>query len=142
MSLALTIAAKFVAAHEGCRLTAYQDSKGVWTIGYGHTAHVSPGMECTQAEADSWLNADLNEAYREVLAATSIPLSDQQAAALISLEYNTGGVRGSILVQYVNTRQFIAAAHEFPAWDHSGKTEIKGLLIRRFEEASLFLKGS
>lgn len=28
---------------EGCRLTAYQDSVGVWTIGYGHTLDVSKG---------------------------------------------------------------------------------------------------
>ena len=26
---------------EGCRLTAYQDAAGVWTIGYGHTKGVS-----------------------------------------------------------------------------------------------------
>ena len=25
---------------EGCRLKAYQDSVGVWTIGYGHTESV------------------------------------------------------------------------------------------------------
>ena len=30
---------------EGCRLTAYQCSAGVWTIGYGHTAGVYKGMK-------------------------------------------------------------------------------------------------
>ena len=25
---------------ESCRLTAYQDAAGVWTIGYGHTGSV------------------------------------------------------------------------------------------------------
>ena len=29
---------------EGDILTAYQDQKGVWTIGYGHTAVVQPGQ--------------------------------------------------------------------------------------------------
>ena len=32
---------------EGCRLTAYQCSAGVWTIGYGHTAGVYKGMKST-----------------------------------------------------------------------------------------------
>ena len=28
---------KLIEEFEGCRLTAYQDVVGVWTIGYGHT---------------------------------------------------------------------------------------------------------
>ena len=28
---------------ESCRLTAYQDAAGVWTIGYGHTGSVYAG---------------------------------------------------------------------------------------------------
>ena len=32
---------------EGCELKAYQDSVGVWTIGYGHTKDVKSGMEIT-----------------------------------------------------------------------------------------------
>jgi lysozyme len=34
---AIDVASAFVAAHEGCRLTAYRDSTGVLTLGYGHT---------------------------------------------------------------------------------------------------------
>lgn len=33
---------------EGCRLTAYQDSIGIWTIGYGHTSGVAKGQTITQ----------------------------------------------------------------------------------------------
>lgn len=29
---------------EGCRLTAYQDSGGVWMIGYGHAKGVKKGQ--------------------------------------------------------------------------------------------------
>lgn len=42
---------------EGLRLTAYQDTLGVWTIGYGH-AYVAPGTVWTQEQADSTLVAD------------------------------------------------------------------------------------
>jgi lysozyme len=44
---------------EGCRLSAYQDQKGIWTIGYGHTRGVSQGMTCTQADSDHWLAEDM-----------------------------------------------------------------------------------
>jgi lysozyme len=71
-------------------------------------------------------------------------LSDQQLAALISFAFNLGAdaLAGSTLLQKVNDCDFIGAAHEFPKWDHAGGTELRGLLIRRFEEAALFLKGS
>ena len=44
---------------EACRLTAYQDSVGVWTIGYGHTKGVKRGDKITQQQADEYLRADL-----------------------------------------------------------------------------------
>ena len=41
---------------EGCRLTAYQDQVGVWTIGYGHTGtDVTPGLTITQQQAEAGL---------------------------------------------------------------------------------------
>ena len=43
---------------EGCRLKAYQDSVGVWTIGYGHTVGVLNGQVITQAQADIYLKTD------------------------------------------------------------------------------------
>ena len=39
---------------EGCRLTAYQDQVGVWTIGYGHTGpDVTPGLTITEEQSKS-----------------------------------------------------------------------------------------
>lgn len=43
---------------EGCRLKAYKDTVGVWTVGYGH-AHVAPGTVWTQAQADEMLVKDI-----------------------------------------------------------------------------------
>ncbi len=54
----LAVAIPLVKADEGCRLDAYRDTLGVWTIGYGH-AHVEPGTRWTQAQADAQLTADL-----------------------------------------------------------------------------------
>ena len=36
---------------EGLELEAYQDSVGVWTIGWGHTKDVFEGMTISKAEA-------------------------------------------------------------------------------------------
>ena len=44
-----------IKSFEDCRLTAYQDSVGVWTIGYGHTNGVYAGMTITQAQAEEFL---------------------------------------------------------------------------------------
>ncbi len=44
---------------EGCRLTAYRDSAGVWTIGYGHTRIAKKGLHITQRKADDLLREDL-----------------------------------------------------------------------------------
>ncbi len=45
------IAVEFVAKWEVLRLKAYQDSAGVWTIGYGHIAGVKQGDTCTPTQA-------------------------------------------------------------------------------------------
>jgi lysozyme len=43
---------------EGCRLEAYPDTGGVWTIDYGHIDGVVEGMTISQAQADQLLLSD------------------------------------------------------------------------------------
>ncbi|MFT0214133.1 lysozyme [Pseudomonas sp. F1_0610] len=49
----------FTKAWEGCKLAAYQDSVGVWTIGYSHTRTAKKGMTITQEQADALLLEDI-----------------------------------------------------------------------------------
>ena len=52
MTAAITeLCATLLGVLEGEALKAYQDSGGVWTIGFGHTAGVTAGMTCTHEEA-------------------------------------------------------------------------------------------
>lgn len=44
---------------EGCRLEAYQDTLGNWTIGYGHLLPQGEIPPITQGQADAWLAADI-----------------------------------------------------------------------------------
>ena len=48
-------------AAEGLSLKRYLDGGGVATIGYGHTGPNLPD-ECTQAEAEQWLDDDADQA--------------------------------------------------------------------------------
>lgn len=67
---------------EGCRLTSYQDSVGVWTIGYGHTAGVKRGMKITQAQAEKYLAEDLKNILH-----MSIGMLQHLRQMIISMEH-------------------------------------------------------
>ena len=46
---------------EGMETEAYQDSVGVWTIGYGHTKTAKEGMRITPDQAELLLKDELAE---------------------------------------------------------------------------------
>src|SRR5215472_4322152 len=86
------IAVDFIKAREKCRLTAYQDSADVWTVGWGATGRgIGHGTVWTLEEANADLLARLGnveQSVNDLLLAGSF--SSQQKAALISFEYNVG----------------------------------------------------
>ena len=48
---------------EGCELEAYKCPAGVWTIGYGHTKGIQPGMVITEETANDMLVEELAVSY-------------------------------------------------------------------------------
>lgn len=125
---------------EGDVLTAYQDQRGVWTIGYGHTAGVHPGQTITQQEAEALLAADIEAAVHCVNQAVEVKLTQAQFDALVDFAFNVGAgnFRESTLLKEVNTGHFPEAAAQFNLWDHCGGVVNAGLLRRRRAEASEF----
>ena len=92
---AIELAVEQLKIDEGCRLTAYQDTVGVWTIGYGHTGGVKKGDKITQKDADDFLLADTIQA---AIAASSLPvnfdgLNAVRQAVLINMAFNLGKTR-------------------------------------------------
>ena len=92
---AIEIAVEQLKIDEGCRLTAYQDTVGVWTIGYGHTGGVKKGDKITQKDADDLLLADTLQAAVD---ASSLPvafdgLNAVRQAVLINMSFNLGKTR-------------------------------------------------
>jgi lysozyme len=129
---------------EGYRLTAYQCPAGVWTIGYGSTKGVKPGMTITHEEAVSRLKADVEEAADHVRRHAHVPLNDNQFAALVSLVFNIGGraFYSSTLLSKVNAGNFEGASDEFTRWIYVKGVGSSGLLRRRQAERALFLKST
>lgn len=137
---ARAIAAALVKRSEGCRLKAYRDSGGIWTIGYGHTKGVTEGMTCTQAQADAWLDEDMSEAERNVAALVKVPLTTCQTAALTDFAFNTGAsqLAHSTLLRVINANHLDLAPGEFERWVYDNGKKMPGLVIRREREAFLW----
>ena len=122
---------------ESCKLQSYQDSKGVWTIGYGHTTNVVEGMSCAQAEADIWLVQDLVETEGKVSRVVKVPLSQNQFDALVCFTFNVGHV-GETMLKKLNFGDYSGAAGEFQRWIKSANKVVRGLENRRLREMELF----
>ena len=131
---------------EGCRLTAYQDSVGVWTIGYGWTQPVdgkpvAKGMVITQQKANDLLKQGVVQYENGVNSLVKVQLNQNQFDALVDFAYNLGvnALKGSTLLRKINTGDYAGAANEFTKWNKAGGKELVGLTRRREAEKSLFL---
>lgn len=133
-------AVNLVKASEGCRLTAYTDSVGVLTIGYGHTGGVRPGQTITQEQADAFLVHDLATAAAAVSRHVVVPLNQNQFDALTSFVFNLGegALERSTLLKLLNQRNYQAAAAQFPVWCMADGQALRGLIERRAKERTLF----
>ena len=131
---------KILKFFEGCRLTAYQDSVGVWTIGYGHTKGVYAGMTITQEEAEQMLENELTEYEGYIEKYVTVPLTQNQFDALVVWVYNLGptNFRKSTLLKELNAGNYTAAGNEITKWNKAGGKVLAGLVKRREAEAKLF----
>ncbi len=94
---------------EGLRLSAYQDTMGIWTVGYGH-AYVHPGTVWTQQQAEQMLGADV--AHTETALSVHLPwwrdLDDVRQDVLVNMAFNMGV---TALCQFHNTLAAIKAGN-------------------------------
>jgi lysozyme len=87
---------------EGLRLTAYRDTGGRWTIGYGHGEGVSPGETWTTDQALGALHADVATAIHALDDAFAWwrTLDDVRQDVMVELCFNMGV---GTLSRFVNT---------------------------------------
>ncbi|HHR5464400.1 TPA: lysozyme [Salmonella enterica subsp. enterica] len=131
---------------EGCKLTAYQDSAGVWTIGYGWTRPVDGkpvhrGMTIDQTTAERLLKTGLVSYENDVSRLVKVGLTQGQFDALVSFTYNLGAraLSTSTLLRKLNGGDYAGAADEFLRWNKAGGKVLNGLTRRREAERALFL---
>lgn len=137
----LDYAADFVAKWEGYLPYAYQDSGGVWTIGYGHTQGVHAGQRTNRLEAHNWLVQDLRTAAHAVDRLVKVPLTNRERIACISFTFNVGvgGLESSSFLRYLNQERRHKAANRLLLWVKDARgTTLLGLLRRRRAERKLF----
>lgn len=143
--------------YEGCVLSAYQDSVGIWTIGYGHTGPgVHSGLVISKQYAETLLINDLKIFEGIINQCVTSQINQHQFDALVSFVYNVGpgktGVKdglvhlksgvSSTLLSDVNGSRFTKAAADFLQWNRAGGKVLAGLTKRRKSESNLFLSGT
>lgn len=153
--IALAIADRFIKRFEGCRLAAYRDSFGVWTIGWGQTGpDVVEGSVWSRQHADARFAQSLRRAFESVKVAWpgAGRLHPKAQAALISLGYNRGfSLTKKVgdakdrrremreLQSAVSARDYLRMAQLFGEMKRLwvGIEDARGLLTRRDAEAEL-----
>lgn len=137
---------KLLEQFEGLRLEAYLDSAGIYTIGFGTIKYpdgskVKKGDKITKAQAKQYKLHDLKEFESIVNTSVTVPLSQNQYDALISLSYNigSGAFKNSTLLKKLNSGDYKGAAEQFLAWNKAGGKKVQGLVNRREAEQKLFL---
>lgn len=130
---------KFIQSFESCRLTAYKDVAGVWTIGWGNTNGVHEGMKITQAQADEMFRKDL-KSYEDAVNALGFTLTPQQFDALVSFSYNCGKGNLKNLVANRDYKQIADAMLLYNKARVNGVLKpVAGLTRRRKAEREMFL---
>jgi lysozyme len=132
---------------EGCKLVAYQDIVGIWTIGYGTTAGadvgVKPayGMTITQERAEDLLRQGVDKFANTVDALITAKINQNERGACVCLAYNigTGAFSKSTVLRELNAGNKDKAVAAFRMWNKAGGEVIRGLVNRREAEIALFL---
>lgn len=149
-----TLGRKFLAVHEGMRLTCYDDGRGVPTVGVGHTGlvrgqpQVVGQTKITQQEAEDLLGLDVKDvetALEKILSVRArTKLSPAQMDALISFAFNAGvaafassSVRNAL---EANLGVATDAAGQLFSWTRAGADKFV-LFHRRACEAMLLSRG-
>lgn len=150
---------------ENCYLNAYQgkaDRSGVITIGWGTVLFPDGhkpklGDKITQAQADTYLNWEVNQKAKVVNEyIEDAPVTQSMFDALVSFAYNLGlgsleestllkklkvNPNDSTIYDYTiddNTGYGVEGSCEFLKWVYSNGTVVDGLRRRRTSEAHLY----
>ena len=143
-----------LASEEGCLLSVYHckpDPAETWTVGVGHVIlpgdNLHPGDTITRDRAMQLLASDVQKCEDCIARTVTVPLTQNQYDALVSLIFNIGvgdatrGFTGSTVRTRLNAGLYNEAADHFLDWRRAG-ADPNFLLSRRQRERQLFLEPS
>ena len=133
-----------IAGHEGIVASPYYDSVGVLTWGIGHTkaaggidpATLPMGKEAPLEAILATFREDIEDVELRVSQAVNVPLSQTQFDALVSFDFNTGGIYKAQLTKRLNAGDLAGAASGFDGWHKPQE-----IIPRRDKERKLFATG-
>ena len=121
---------------EGCRLEAYKDPAGIYTIGYGHTKGVAAGQKITKQRAEELLMEDIKASEAKVRQYDyKYKWTQNEYDALVSFCYNIGSITALTKFGLRSKKQI---AEKMLLYVKAGGKVLKGLQNRRKAEAELF----
>lgn len=148
--LALLLAALLIRPFEGDVRSPYRDIVGVLTVCSGHTTQVEQ-RSYSADECDALFRSDIGVAWATVQRCYTGPMTEWQAASLISLAYRTGpggkGVKDGVcwlksgrqptIRQLANAGDWNGACAQFDYWVMAGGRRVAGLERRARAERRL-----
>lgn len=127
---------RLIMKYEGCRLQAYKDAVGIWTIGYGHTKGVKQGQIITNAQAIEYLKQDCEKAEKAVSKYDNrYHFNQNQFDALVSFAFNIGSIDQ---LTANGTRTIPTISNKILEYNKAGGKVLSGLVSRRKAEKQLF----
>jgi lysozyme len=145
----IQLALDLIKVFEGWSSSVYDDPAGYCTVGYGHliakalcskidTSRFRSGL--TLEQGNQLLADDTRVARVVIQKLVIVDLDRQQFGAITSFVFNVGGenFRKSTLLKLLNAGEYEQAAKELPKWSRADGSVLRGLVLRRNCEASLF----
>jgi len=133
--------------YEGVRRKPYRCPAGLWTVGVGHL--IGDGLSLPDswnrtleaAEIDALLAKDVARFERGVTRYISAKLTQGEFDALVSFSFNLGlgALQRSKLRQKLNRGDKEGAIESLLKYNKAGGKELRGLTLRRRDEAKLMM---
>jgi lysozyme len=135
--------AAVIAEREGMELEAYLDSRGILTVGCGHTSAAGPpkvyqGMTITEEQAHKIFRDDNVRFRKECLHLVKVPLLQQEFDALASFIFNLGTTQfaSSTALKRLNAGDYHGCAEAMRFWNKPPE-----IISRREGEVQQFMAG-
>ena len=131
--------------YEGFYSKPYKCPANRWTIGYGHLIGDGTSLpdnwnrHFSIGEINDLLKRDLVRFEQGVLRYITVPLNQYQFDSLVSFSFNLGigTLQRSQVRQKINRHDFKGAALRLLKYNKAGGIALKGLTLRRQDEAKL-----